>query len=400
MTDKFRMSTLNSKEAQCTRSGNVFKYITVFIAFAALVGCTPHVTSTDIPHVLGGFHGGKRPWFTDMKCYCMPADGVKGDSIRFVRADTDDTKKPVFLSIQGSLPMPTIVDYGQGLYDLGYDTHLYFREGPLLDSILIADYHIVIVSQPYTPVIAPREKLGDYGAYYPNGTENGFDRNYRLHHQAEIYTDRICKVIDYLMTQDWVDKDSIYVYGHSQGAYIAPLVAARNEHVAAIGISGLGPLGGTLTDVLENRILALRGEITEEEAWHRHLVEYSNWAYCRDSTDLATIDKIKGDLPSTYLSYGHSHMELIATLKQPVFCAYGTKDLHAITCDWLPLYFITHHKTNYEMIAYKGRGHNFEPLDDGATKSSADHMSVWQGVTRSFVEFVRDMEHHRGVLAM
>lgn len=49
---------------------------TIFIAFAALVGCTPHVTCTDIPHVLGGFHSGKRPWFTDMKCYCMPADGV------------------------------------------------------------------------------------------------------------------------------------------------------------------------------------------------------------------------------------------------------------------------------------------------------------------------------------
>ena len=61
MTDKFRMSTLSSIEAQCTRSGNVFKYVTILIAFAALVGCTPHVTCTDIPHVLGGFHGGKRP---------------------------------------------------------------------------------------------------------------------------------------------------------------------------------------------------------------------------------------------------------------------------------------------------------------------------------------------------
>ena len=365
----------------------LFLYISVFL----FVGCTSNAISTDIPHVLGGYYGGTRPWFTDLRCYTLPAED---DSIRFVRFDTCSIKKPIFIFIQGSIPTPIVVDYGDALKNIGYDTPYYLPYGSFLDSLLLADFHIIEISQPYTPVVAPKENIDRHFAYYPNGLENGFDRNYRLSHQANIYVDRINRVVDFLAKQSWVAKDSIYLYGHSQGAYIAPLVASQNKHVAAIGISGLGPLGGTLTDVLENRILALRGDFSEDEALLLNRQEYSNWLYCRDSTDLATIDKIQGDLPSTYLSFAPSQMELLANLKQPVFCAYGTKDMSAITCDWLPLYFITHHKENYQIIVYKGRGHNFEMINNGEENRNTS-IVTWQEVTRSFVDFIRDTDRYQ-----
>ena len=210
-----------------------------------------------------------------------------------------------------------------------------------------------------------------------------------MRNHADTYTDRACAVIDYLARQEWVDRDSIFVYGHSMGGYIAPLVAHKNKHVTAVGISGMGPMGVVPNTILTARVQAMEGKITESEARTLIQQEYNNWLYCRDSTDAESLARgTTGLLPSGWKSLSMPQMDLIADLKQPVFIAYGTKDYISLPCEWLPLYFINRRKTNYYIRAYPG-GHNFEQQDENGNYNQKIKIRSWHRVTADFVKFVR-----------
>ncbi len=354
-----------------------------------LAGCMSSVVEVGTYHILGGYNTGGatlQPRYNDVCVYSLRS---RKDTVDFVVGDTSRVKKPVFLFLQGSLPVPVIRDDGEEMFHNGYSTSLMASHFWMLDSVITTDFHIVEISYPYTPVIADAAMLDEHAAYRPDDKDKPYHIGWRMRNHADTYTDRACAVIDNLARQEWVDRDSIFVYGHSMGGYIAPLVAHKNKHVTAVGISGMGPMGVVPNTILTARVQAMEGKITESEARTLIQQEYNNWLYCRDSTDAESLARgTTGLLPSGWKSLSMPQMDLIADLKQPVFIAYGTKDYISLPCEWLPLYFINRRKTNYCIRAYPG-GHNFECQDEDGYHNRETKIRSWHRVTADFVKFVR-----------
>lgn len=367
--------------------------IVLFTMLTTLVACAPSAVEVGTYHILGGYNSGGttlHPRYNDVRVYSLRSCK---DTIDFVVGDTSRVKKPVFLFLQGSLPVPIMRDDGEDMLRNGYCTSLMASHFWLLDSVITTDFHIVEIAYPYTPVIADAAMLDEHAAYRPDGKDKPYHIGWRTRNRADTYTDRACAVIDYLARQEWVDKDSIFVFGHSMGGYIAPLVAHKNKHVTAVGISGMGPMGVVPNTILTARVQAIEGKITESEARNRIQQEYNNWLYCRDSTDAeALAQRATGLLPGGWKSLSEPQMDLIADLKQPVFIAYGTKDYISLPCEWLPLYFINRRKTNYYIRAYPG-GYNFEYQDEDGNYNQETKIRSWHRVTADFAKFIRQNPH-------
>ena len=178
-----------------------------------MVGCSrPKTITQTVTHVRGGFHG-NTPWYMDMQATCLITDN---DSIWFVRADTTEERKPVFILLQGSTPMPLITTYEEQRWT----GHLH-----ILDSTIIRDFHVIEIAMPNTPWITDYRTLDVQNAYTPTGQNFDYDETYRRRNHLDTYVSRANDVVNYISKQAWAD--SIVVFGHSQGAYIAAALAEK-----------------------------------------------------------------------------------------------------------------------------------------------------------------------------
>jgi pimeloyl-ACP methyl ester carboxylesterase len=296
------------------------------------------------------------------------------DTIYFIKYDTINERKPLFIFITSSLPIPLIIDYGKA-YNIAMATNFYH----LLDNQIFENFNVVEISQPNIPPIILYEDLDSRGAY-KNHSHLFKERNV-----SETYVERSNEVINCLLKQEWIDSDSIYIFGHSQGAYIAARVAAANEAVTAIAFASTNPFGRYAGVMMEEaRVKAIKGQMTEEEAQKKIEHYWNQWNYM---IQMPTVPDDWMQLPTTWKSFSQSVVDILANLKQPVFVAYGTRDYHSLACELLPIYFGFSGKTNYKMHPMLGRGHNFELIDDEG-KPNWDDMK-WSEVTVEFMKFVK-----------
>ncbi|MDR3285855.1 MAG: alpha/beta hydrolase [Prevotellaceae bacterium] len=299
------------------------------------------------------------------------------DTIEFTKSDTINRKKPLFLFIQGSLPKPIIEDNGDNDYYLvGFNFYVNILKG----------FNVIEIAMPSTPAIAKHKDLDNQGSYVKSEKPYDYDKTYMKRNVIETYVERANVVIDYLLQQDWIDNDSVFVFGHSQGAFVAARLASENENVTAVGFSSANPFGRYAGMMQETRAKAITGQITEEQAQKQINNYWSYWNYYCYATDIPN-DYI-GDLPATWKSFSQSVAEILANLKQPLFVVYGTKDYHSVACELLPIYFGFSEKTNYKLHPMLGRGHNFESFDENGNPNWND--MKWQDVTIEFIKFVRN----------
>ncbi|MDR2409062.1 MAG: hypothetical protein LBE13_13240 [Bacteroidales bacterium] len=298
------------------------------------------------------------------------------DTIEFIKIDTVNKKKPVFLFIQGSLPRPLIVDY---------NNYGYYLAGFNFDVKILNDFNVVEIAMPNTPAMLKETQLDSQGSYVKSKKPYDFDKTYMRRNVIETYVERANAVIDCLMRQEWIEKDSIYVYGHSQGALVATRMAAENENIKIVGFSGSNPLGRYAGIIQETRANAIRGQITEEEVQKEIENNWISWRYMVQATEVPY--NWNSDLPATWKSFSQPVVEILANLKQPVFVAYGTRDYHSLACELLPIYFGLSGKTNYQMHPMLGRGHNFELIDEDGKPDWNDVKS--NDVIMEFVKFVK-----------
>ena len=292
----------------------------------------------------------------------------KADTIDFIKIGTEETK-PTLIFCQGSLPIPLIVTE-QTDYFIPAVNNFDYRK-------LIEKWNIVIISMPSIPVVAEQSDLTDY-RYCIDGK---FPQKYIENNYLEKYVERGNKVINFLMRQKWVDKNNIYIIGHSQGAQVAIEMAKENKNIAAVGYLSGNVLGRFSQYILQCRFDEQKGMLSSQEAQNNIAQNIEWWkAVCRDSVSLQN-----GDTNRTWKSFGKENISTISKLKQPVFVAYGTKDTGPVMCDLLPIYFELEGKTNYKLYPVVGCGHNFEEIFlNGAPDYDNMH---WQEVMDEFVRF-------------
>lgn len=316
----------------------------------------------------------------DARVFTIVSD--KGDTINFLKTNArSEKKKPTILFCQGSFPIPMVIYDSLSTYIPSLNNFDYKQ--------LSEKFNFIVISMPHTPPVASIQQLNSRSQYVPNINQQAkFDSLYLRDNYLENYVNRANCVIKFLMRQPWVDPKRIAVLGHSQGSYIATILAESNPNIVVLGYLSGNPNGRFTNYIRFCRRAVSRKEMTPAQAQERIKQYYDLWkSYCKGIIP----EGINGDPALTWTSFTIPLFEHLAKLKKPIFVGYGTEDLDSAEgCDLLPIYFDRVGKTNYLMKPYVGCGHNFEEISSSGFPNY-DKMH-WNDLMNDFVNWFEKVE--------
>jgi pimeloyl-ACP methyl ester carboxylesterase len=305
---------------------------------------------------------------------------TSNDTIDFVVVDSLlQTKKPVFLFCQGSLPYP--------LFFKSEDSNEPFFFGGGLSNFdlktIKQSYHVVVISMPKTPLYIGPKNLGAQHCYVPD-TTNPYvlSTDFYQADQLDNYVKRANSVIKFLRKQDWVAREKLVIAGHSQGSHIAVKLAHTNKHVTCLGLFGFDPFGRYEKLVRQIRKDAMQHKISWKEADSLMQEQYM-------LAEEVMNPQIRKDHPSTnaWYSFANPSLDVLMKLTIPIYIANGTHDNSGELSDYLPLYFIRARKHNLIVKRYFDMEHNFFEVDQN---QQVDYTKPhWKEVMNAFVEWTR-----------
>lgn len=270
------------------------------------------------------------------------------DNIDFIQVAADSAVvKPAMIFLQGSLPIPLVIDVGDYKHiNLPFD----FKK-------VVQEFHLFVIAMPHTPVEATMAQLNDQYCFVPDSTRSpGFDKNYLASNTLENYTSRTSQVIREIVKLSWVD-GKIHLVGHSQGAKIAAVVAAENESVKSAALLAFNAFGRYDERIRNERQSLKEGTITGEEYRQRLDDHYARWQHMHQNPD----DFESGN--NAWVSFSINYLAYLLKTEIPLWVGFGTEDISAENCDLLPLHFISSGKNNLTLQAYPGWDHNFFDSD-------------------------------------
>ncbi|WP_291121550.1 alpha/beta hydrolase family protein, partial [Flavobacterium sp. UBA6026] len=193
---------------------------------------------------------------TDASLFSIKID--KNDTVNFIITDTTFTqKKPIIVFLQGSLPLPIVIQYKANYTQLTFLANFNYQN-------FVDKYNFVIISKPHVPVIAQEETLNsDYESVPDLKSPKKYSSEYMNENYLEMYVKRTSAVIDFLRKQKWVDKSNISLVGHSEGA----LVAISTYEQKPQKIKAVGFLSGSVDGAFSIGIVKERKEqITKKKS--------------------------------------------------------------------------------------------------------------------------------------
>lgn len=299
----------------------------------------------------------------------------KKDNIDFiVLRKNKDIKKPTLLFCQGSMPVPLFLKYNNDTINLqlsNFDLD-YMSE----------EYNLVVVSRPFTPIIVDTSEINSAYNYVTDkyNNPNSYDTSYLKSDTKEITTRRVNKVWKFLKKQKWVDKSEFIIAGHSQGSREAVEIASNNKEVTKIGLFSYSPDGRYQETLKRNRKRAEAGKISWEEADSLNLdwLEY----YKNTLVDYEKLDRL---FSYSWKSFNEPSLPKLLKLKIPIYIVYGSNDIGAVNCDFLPFYFAKANKENLTIKRYGGLEHNFfETNENRVPNYDKPH---WIEVMNQFIDW-------------
>lgn len=292
--------------------------------------------------------------------------------VEYIKIGSDTlNKKPVLLFLQGSLPIPLVIDF-----ETFKHINLPFSYQKWIDK-----YHIIEIAMPHTPVVLHHSELDQQYCYAPNSEKPGYDTNYLKNNVLDNYTTRTHQVINDLMQKSWVDSTQIHVVGHSQGAKIATVLAAQNPNIASVSLLGFNAYGR-----FDESIRRVRTQFRKQEMSGEHYTQtinqfYGQWKHICDNPK-----EFKNGNNSAF-SFSINYVPYLMQIDVPILIAYGTEDIGAENCDLLPLEFIRNNKFNFTMKPYLNLDHNFFELENDKPNYQKGH---WNDVIEDIILWIEE----------
>lgn len=300
---------------------------------------------------------------------CMEFEIIgSAENIAFIQAAADSTEvKPAMIFLQGSLPVPLIIDVGEYKHvNLPFD----YKK-------VAQDFHLFVIAMPHTPVEAPLEELNDQYCYIPDTARTpGFDKKFLRSNTLDNYTNRTAQVIREILKLNWVN-GNVHLVGHSQGAKIAAVVASENPEVKSAALLAFNAFGRYDEKIRKDRHALKSGQITGEEYQQRIEDHYGRWQHIQQNPD----DFETGN--NAWVSFSIDYLPYLLKTEIPLWVGYGTEDISAENCDLLPLHFISAGKENLQLKPYAGWDHNF--FDNEGTMH-------WNTIMEDVVEWTKAIE--------
>ena len=300
----------------------------------------------------------------------------KGDTVNILLStdsSTYDQKKPLFLFVQGSLPMPLCIynEAGQHYSTFPFDIRFYLK-----------DYHFAIIGKPGVPVVTQIEKLKKNRTYV-DPTTNAFPRNYCKNNHLDYYVNRNKAVLAFLGQKDWVDEEQIIVAGHSEGWSIAFKMAIEKANMSNLILLNANPTGRILSIIINERKKEDQTQSPQAEQFFQY------WDYL-NQLDTFSDDCSVRDSEKATASFSYPYMNHLSEIDLPVFVGYGTKDPSVLLIDLFRLEAIRQEKENFHFKSYFGLEHNFFKVQaDGTIDYANDDDFRYDQVAGDFFEWLK-----------
>lgn len=296
------------------------------------------------------------------------AAGDTNAPVEYLKIGTDTSSiKPVLLFVQGSLPIPLIIDFGN------------FRHVniPFNTGLIAEQFHLVVISMPETPVVASVAQLNNQYSFITDTSDAySFRKEYLQANYLENYVLRTKAVLADLQSKSWADAKGIHLIGHSQGAKIAAATAAETDALASVSLLAFNAYGRFDELIRRERAALKAGEISAEAYEQRLNEHYQQWKEIQADPENA----LNGN--KSWSSFSISYLPYLQKIKVPVFIGYGTEDISAENCDLLPLFFINNQMQNYTLKPYIGWDHNFFDINNRQAGPN------WDAVITDVVEWI------------
>lgn len=282
-------------------------------------------------------------------------------------------KSPLFFEVNGSGGLPLclyIKGKGFGSTSLTFDQEL-------LRAAVANSYRYVVLGKPGTLFCDSIETNMDASHYdahvlaasYPFSAE--YTRRLSLKWRVEATR----KVVDYLTGHGYYDGSKIVAYGYSEGAQVVPSLAVADHRITqVVCVAGSG-LNQFYDGILEWRIKAAEGRISQEQAQDSIRVELDQIKEIyRHPHD--TSRQFRGHSFQRWASFGSfPPFEQLRKLKIPIYMIVATADDNSpiYGLDYVQLDFIRLGKTNLTYDPCVGCDHYLQRTDN-AKQSKADYM--------------------------
>ena len=268
-------------------------------------------------------------------------------TINFFITDSLHTlRKPLLLYLDGSGDNP--------LFTVESDINGSFKKYssiPFDYKSIATKYHVVFISKPNVPLV---DTLRTKDLSITN-----FKYNQLL--SAEWRVNSALMVLKYIQKKYPVDSKKIVVFGYSEGAQIAPILANKNKNIThCIALVG-GGLNQFFNQIIDFRIAAKKNEISQADAQNKIDSIYNEF------------EKIYSNPKSTSeFWFGHTYLrwssfcalptiEYLANLSIPIYIAQGTDDesTSILSADYIRMEFLRLGKQNLTQKIYPNCDHMF-----------------------------------------
>ncbi|MFZ6665236.1 hypothetical protein [Peijinzhouia sedimentorum] len=188
--------------------------------------------------------------------------------------------------------------------------------------------------------------------------------------------------INHIIENHLTNTKKIIVYGHSEGAVIGAALATINKKITHLGFWSGNVLNNFYEFSLFNRIEALKGDISDEEA-HQNIMGILEWynsvVQNPNSTD---IDHF-GFTNKRWSTYEKAPISYLTELTIPIYALFGTKDESTPieTAYLLPVKFIENRKENLTFEVCIGCDHAY------IEKTQNGEKSHWSEQFLKFIEW-------------
>lgn len=293
----------------------------------------------------------------------------KKDTISFLTTNTDKKIiKPTILFLQGSLAKPIIFHDSTGASVTAF---------PFEIDEYLKKFNFIIIARHGIPIVGS----------YETDTEGYLDLNGKVpiefvkNDNLKYRTSQAKAVVNYLYKQKWVQKDSIFVIGHSEGYRVAAKLSENNRKIAKLVCMSANPFNRIAEYVLKSRIESLS---TASDSLLQKEIEQDIESFKNIPKN---IELYKNDF-ETYNRMSYNNVlsfESMLKFKKPILVTYGTEDIGSLNNDLLP--FLLREK-KLTMFVYPDLDHNYNKKEidkNGKELGSSYH---WDSVFKDVQNWI------------
>ncbi len=285
---------------------------------------------------------------------------AKNDTITFIQNTSNKNNKPTIVFVQGSLPISLILKDNNDLWiNLPFDYTKFDK-----------DVNLIIINRKGVPLIS---EYNDYSKLQ-NNPSNKYLKNDNLYYRVF----QVEEVLKYLKKQKWIEKEKLFIVGHSEGYRVAAKVAERNPKIKKIACLAADPLNRISENIirLQQENIALENDSIRVSKIYKEINDYKN---------LKNFNVKEKDMMN-FVSYNENPpINSFKKYKNPVLISYGTNDVRAFNNNLLPLII---DKKNLYLKIYPDLDHNFYKKEFDKEGKPLEDSYHWDRIFKDVVDWL------------